>query len=184
MMLKKSGFIAGSIDLFLNQRIISSMGLKSYFSSSTHNSAFNNFPVSLYSDLSREERLTTLSKSIKEITSSPELIIDRFRKERGGVRTAIQIREDLGAFHPIPEDRIVLENLNRSIRDTFLNSVFAVDNLKLERITFEHSSGNVLEKVARGESVHRVRSLSELKRRLHARWSALLRVIPSLHAGR
>lgn len=82
-MLKRSGFIAGSIDLFLNQRIISSMGLKSYFSSSTHNSAFNNFPVSFYSDLSREERLTTLSKSIKEIASSPELIIGRFRKERG-----------------------------------------------------------------------------------------------------
>ena len=85
----------------------------------------------------------------------------------GGVRTAIQIREDLGAFNFSKDDRQVMDNLNRSLRDNFLSSVFAVDNLKLERITFEHSSGNVLEKVARGESVHRVRSLSELKRRLH-----------------
>ena len=88
----------------------------------------------------------------------------------GGVRTAIQIREDLGAFDFSKDDRQVMDNLNRSLRDNFLSSVFAVDNLKLKRITFEHSSGNVLEKVARGESVHRVRSLSELKRRLHGKY--------------
>ena len=39
--------------------------------------------------------------------------------------------------------------------------------LQLRRITFEASSGSVLEKVARGEAVHSVRSLSVLKRRLH-----------------
>lgn len=61
----------------------------------------------------------------------------------------------------------VLDNLDNCIRDNFLNSVFAVDNLRLRQVTFEHSSGNILEKVARGEAVHRVRGLSELKRRLH-----------------
>ena len=49
----------------------------------------------------------------------------------------------------------------------FLSSVFCRQALSLKRITFETSSGNILERVARGEAVHSVRSLSELKRRLH-----------------
>lgn len=49
----------------------------------------------------------------------------------------------------------------------FLSSVFCHQALSLKRITFESSSGNILERVARSEAVHSVRSLSELKRRLH-----------------
>ena len=49
----------------------------------------------------------------------------------------------------------------------FLSSVFCHQALSLKRITFESSAGNILERVARGEAVHSVRSLSELKRRLH-----------------
>jgi hypothetical protein len=91
-------------------------------------------------------------------------------KTKGGVRLAMQAREDLMSM--IAErkktklDTKSLVDLDDNLGQ-FLQTVFCVDALQLKRITFENSSGNVLEKVARGESVHRVRSLSELKRRLH-----------------
>jgi malonyl-CoA decarboxylase len=56
--------------------------------------------------------------------------------------------------------------LDKAIQE-WLTQALSLDCIKHERITFDYSSGLTLEKVARGESVHRVRSLSELKRRLH-----------------
>ena len=40
-------------------------------------------------------------------------------------------------------------------------------SLRLRRVEFGTSSGDILDRVAKGESVHRVRTLRELKRRLH-----------------
>eukprot|EP01031_Cornospumella_fuschlensis_P038495 gene38495-46791_t len=62
--------------------------------------------------------------------------------------------------------RISLETVDKTAQE-WLRIAMSLDSLKHERITFDHASGLTLEKVARGESVHRVRSLSELKRRLH-----------------
>ena len=79
-MLKRSGHM----DVFFNHKILYEMRLKTIrFYSTSRNSTVNNFPVYLYTDLSKEERLTTLSESLKDLGSAPELIIDRFRKERG-----------------------------------------------------------------------------------------------------
>ena len=82
----------------------------------------------------------------------------------------MHIRNDLRYFRTQQYDTTTadgFDKLDSLLRDYFLKPVFSIDILQLHRITFEHSSGNILEKVARGESVHRVRSLSELKRRLH-----------------
>ena len=44
---------------------------------------------------------------------------------------------------------------------------FNPDMLELKRITYETSNGAILEKIARGENVHIVRGLSDLKRRFN-----------------
>jgi hypothetical protein len=49
----------------------------------------------------------------------------------------------------------------------WLAAALSPDNCEVRAITFDTASGNTLEQVARGEAVHSVRSLSELKRRLH-----------------
>ena len=48
----------------------------------------------------------------------------------------------------------------------WLRVAFNPDSTAVRRVTYYDSSGAVLEHIARGESVHAVRSLSELKRRL------------------
>ncbi|RLN90856.1 hypothetical protein BBJ28_00012187 [Nothophytophthora sp. Chile5] len=48
----------------------------------------------------------------------------------------------------------------------FLASWFSVGFLKLERVTYEHSPGQLLEKIIRYEAVHPVGTIVELKRRL------------------
>jgi hypothetical protein len=48
----------------------------------------------------------------------------------------------------------------------WLAVAFSPPMCEIRRVKFEESSGLLLEHVAHGESVHRIRSLSELKRRL------------------
>ncbi|KAL4108711.1 hypothetical protein PRIC1_000420 [Phytophthora ramorum] len=48
----------------------------------------------------------------------------------------------------------------------FLAAWFSVGFLKLERVTYEHSPGQLLEKIIRYEAVHPVGTIAELKRRL------------------
>jgi hypothetical protein len=97
-------------------------------------------------------------------------------KTKGGFDIAMQIREDLpelirslkktDSLAVDKEIGISLQSLDDYIRN-WLSVILSIDTLQLKRVTFDHSSGDILEKVARGESVHRVRSLAELKRRLH-----------------
>lgn len=49
---------------------------------------------------------------------------------------------------------------------SFLSSWFSVGFLKLERVTYEQSPGQLLEKIIRYEAVHPVGTIIELKRRL------------------
>ncbi|KAG7393517.1 hypothetical protein PHYPSEUDO_007354 [Phytophthora pseudosyringae] len=58
-----------------------------------------------------------------------------------------------------------LRSLDASLKH-FLASWFSVGFLKLERLTYEHSSGQLLEKIIRYEAVHPVGTIAELKRRL------------------
>ena len=121
------------------------------------------------------ERLRVL---LDEILPSfcPQTSWAELNRTKGAVKLAMTLRKDLNAiysvanrsdFNPLSEmDKTTVRDFDRFLKN-WLGSCFCVDALELRRITFDHSSGNVLEKVARGESVHRVRSLSELKRRLH-----------------
>jgi hypothetical protein len=118
--------------------------------------------------INSEEKRKELILQIALSSSSSSNVAELY-KTKGGVKLAMQTRVDLLAL--IAErkkakfDVQQLTDLDQTISQ-FLKSVFCFDSLQLKRISFDNSSGNVLEKVARGESVHRVRSLSELKRRL------------------
>lgn len=98
-----------------------------------------------------------------------------FSRTRGSLSSMILLRDDISSLLSSKADNeIKVDNAKKSklklfdkVIQQWLGSIFSLDNLELKRITFDSSSGIVLEKVARGESVHRVRSLSELKRRLH-----------------
>uniref|UniRef100_A0AAV1TCB9 Malonyl-CoA decarboxylase n=1 Tax=Peronospora matthiolae TaxID=2874970 RepID=A0AAV1TCB9_9STRA len=60
---------------------------------------------------------------------------------------------------------LALRSLDASLKQ-FLASWFNVGFLKLERVTYEQSSGQLLEKIIRYEAVHPVGTIAELKRRL------------------
>lgn len=49
----------------------------------------------------------------------------------------------------------------------WLLASFSSEMLYIQQVSFDTSSGIILEKIARGESVHSVRTLSELKKRLN-----------------
>uniref|UniRef100_M4BM67 Malonyl-CoA decarboxylase C-terminal domain-containing protein n=1 Tax=Hyaloperonospora arabidopsidis (strain Emoy2) TaxID=559515 RepID=M4BM67_HYAAE len=59
-----------------------------------------------------------------------------------------------------------LRNALSPLYEQFLASWFNVGFLKLERVTYEQSSGQLLEKIIRYEAVHPVGTIAELKRRL------------------
>jgi hypothetical protein len=58
-----------------------------------------------------------------------------------------------------------LNELNGRLK-MFLSVAFSVDMVSVQRVSFETSSGIILEKIAKGEAVHSVRTLNELKKRL------------------
>eukprot|EP00602_Paraphysomonas_sp_CaronLab_P004757 CAMPEP_0185022102 /NCGR_PEP_ID=MMETSP1103-20130426/4827_1 /TAXON_ID=36769 /ORGANISM="Paraphysomonas bandaiensis, Strain Caron Lab Isolate" /LENGTH=350 /DNA_ID=CAMNT_0027554037 /DNA_START=251 /DNA_END=1303 /DNA_ORIENTATION=+ len=58
-----------------------------------------------------------------------------------------------------------LKSLNEFLQ-AWLSAVFCNNALILQRITFESSSGLVLQNIANAEAVHRIRALSEMKNRL------------------
>jgi hypothetical protein len=92
-----------------------------------------------------------------------------FSRTRGSLPASMLLRNDFQEMMNSKElDTLAkskIKSFDKAIQ-AWLSCAFSLDNLELRRITFDESSGCVLEKVARGESVHRVRSLSELKRRL------------------
>jgi hypothetical protein len=122
-----------------------------------------------YCNLDENQRISIIYEEIlpKYCSIGFDHLKTTLSKMNGGVNTAMLIRNDLKK----------LANCNKTFNEpalkfdkelkNWLENVFCYDSLALKRVTFDCSSGNILEKVAKGESVHRVRSLSELKRRLH-----------------
>jgi hypothetical protein len=94
-----------------------------------------------------------------------QTLLNDLALSKGSIQFSMKLREDLIELREqIPStDSKALDEVLKG----FLSSTFCPDALELRKIAFESSSGNILESVARGEAVHRVRSLSELKRRLH-----------------
>eukprot|EP01038_Epipyxis_sp_PR26KG_P006908 gene6908-9460_t len=123
---------------------------------------FSSWINETYLSLSFDSRISLLKQQLPTYEKLDNLVT-AFSKQKHGVKIALQIRNDL---HQSETKLLNSDRFDDSLR-RWLGIVFSYDCLALRRITFDHSSGNILEKVAKGESVHRVRSLSELKRRLH-----------------
>lgn len=130
-----------------------------------------------YANLPLTNRLSSLQNEILpqyyQNTASSSVqhsIIEDLTRSKHALKTAFAIRSDISSSLMIPtlppEQVNPLKKLDKAVQQ-WLAQALSLDCLEHQRITFENSSGHTLEKVARGESVHRVRSLSELKRRLH-----------------
>jgi malonyl-CoA decarboxylase len=103
-----------------------------------------------------------------------ETFFDSLERDPRGVQVVMNLRNDIATLlASIKAKQLKFEHPLSSISECdnhlrkWLKAVFCLSSLRLQRIAFESSSGNVLQYVASGESVHRVRSLKELKRRLH-----------------
>ncbi|OQR84300.1 malonyl-CoA decarboxylase (MCD) [Achlya hypogyna] len=83
------------------------------------------------------------------------------------VQLRADVRQTLSKGHTtLPKnDLVALRALDGHLQ-TFLAAWFAVGFLSLERVTYERSSGALLEKIIRYEAVHPVGTIIELKRRL------------------
>lgn len=116
-----------------------------------------------------DERFNFLSEKVIPYQSKDD-IFEILNKNHGSIKLSMALRGDL--LQIIRNKRY--RNLDELIRvkawdqsfKTWLSTALIPDSIQLKRITFDTSSGNILESVAKGEAVHSVRSLSELKRRL------------------
>jgi hypothetical protein len=102
---------------------------------------------------------------------SPKLLKSMLFSTSNGIHFAMRLREDIMVLKRKTSDHSLtgeLRSLDAVLKE-FLGSTFCRNILSHQRITFENSSGIVLEKVAEAEAVHKIRALSELKRRLSAK---------------
>mmetsp|Transcript_98796 Transcript_98796/g.282462 ORF Transcript_98796/g.282462 Transcript_98796/m.282462 type:complete len:412 (-) Transcript_98796:317-1552(-) len=91
----------------------------------------------------------------------------------GGMKFVLDLRADLlRLFDRGGEGVTAHENASLRAMDGHLRSMlgswFSAGFLELRRITFEESSGLLLEKIAKYEAVHRVQDMADLKARLGA----------------
>lgn len=124
--------------------------------------------IQTYADLPTRARYETLDK-LRQSEEACKSLTHDLSRNRHAIKTAFSLRADIPAILQTCKDdkaNASLKSIDKTTQD-WLSVAMSLDSLKHERITFDHASGLTLEKVARGESVHRVRSLSELKRRLY-----------------
>eukprot|EP00752_Nemacystus_decipiens_P007555 g6749.t1 len=116
----------------------------------------------------RGQHIKAYERLREELSPAYEALLKNVVAESDdGVRFVVDLRQDLleiinngtGTADPL------LLALDGSIR-SLLQAWFSVGFLELRRITFDGSSGALLEKIARYEAVHPTRSLAELKARL------------------
>lgn len=106
-----------------------------------------------------------------DVDFTPKMLKSILLSTSNGIRFSLLIREDLLAIKRVTKEFILLEKLRilDAVLVEHLGSVFSRNILSHQRITFENSSGIVLEKLAEAEAVHKIRALSEMKKRLSAR---------------
>jgi hypothetical protein len=104
-------------------------------------------------------------KSFDSVANMQELGRE-LSKTIGGSATAIQLRADIQSMKKesqFSSQLGSLESMDSFLQD-WLQVLFCVDNLALKQITFD-STGSVLECIAREDTVHSVKTISELKKR-------------------
>lgn len=112
--------------------------------------------VTGYCDLSPEERRIFIENTLATKAFLPKISND-LTKSIGGISAAIQIRTDVQKLSlATPVDDVVQE---------WLSVALCMDALVLKRITFD-SGASSLETIARTDSVHAVRTIHSLKKRL------------------
>lgn len=120
--------------------------------------------VTGFAKASSEERQLIINKTLlPQLDVSSEIAQD-LTKSVGGILAAIQLRNDLQKNSDPGSSYAKLDELVQN----WLSVAFCVDSLSLQQITFD-SSGSALELIARADTVHSVRSISALKKRLQKR---------------
>lgn len=106
-----------------------------------------------------------LSKQSQFTLKKSQLLLNALSLTDDGIKFGMTLRSDV---------LILLNNKKHHegllAIDLFLSkwlfAVFCTSALKHQRVTFDTSSGLLLEKIAAEEAVHRIRALSEMKNRL------------------
>lgn len=112
--------------------------------------------------ISTEKLFSALSTMEGSLTLAMSMRNDIMKAvERKNVSSTLDAANTMQA----PNTVAYLRELDAELK-RWLTVAFSPDMVELKRISYRESSGEVLEKIARGESVHAVRSLSELKSRL------------------
>ncbi|GLE06320.1 hypothetical protein PINS_up015567 [Pythium insidiosum] len=117
------------------------------------------------------ERFLRTFRSLRQsLTPMYETFFQQILSQReGGMLFLIHMRADLlQVLRKNAEsgaEAAALRSLDVSLK-SFLASWFEVGFLDLQRVTYEHSPGRLLEKIIRYEAVHPVGTIIELKRRL------------------
>lgn len=106
-----------------------------------------------------------------DLSFTPKLLKSILQSTPNGIRFSMLLREDLNKLKRKSKESEKLEKLRclDAVIAEYLGSVFCRNMLSHQRITFENSSGIVLEKLGEAEAVHKIRTLSEFKKRLSAR---------------
>lgn len=150
-----------------------------FFSSTSIINNKLNFPNN-YSDLNDYNRQNIINKILFEnetFSSKQDLNIELknfgvyLSKLKGGIKFAMTLRDDIKIeskkikTKTNKENKEILMEIDLFLQN-YLCNIFCEDSLQLKRITFDDSSGDVLESIVRGETVVKVRSLSDLKKKL------------------
>lgn len=161
---------------------LSSTRLARLYSSSTCTNTSNTW-IQQYTQLDftqrqgilRDEVLPQLFPSTADsddslLPANVSALYHELSRKKGAIKTSMLLRDDITVLlknKDDKEERKKLKFVDKTLQHFLQQSLCCYDSMTLQRITFEESSGLILENVARGESVHRVRSIRELKRRLH-----------------
>jgi len=95
-----------------------------------------------------------------------ELLFRRIGQQPQGIHFLVQMRADLmEVIAGDPATAAPLRAMSEGLR-SLLGDWFSVGITRLERISWEHSSAAMLEKVVAGEAVHSIRGWRDLRRRL------------------
>lgn len=122
-----------------------------------------------YTKLNYNEKIniinTTIIPFINSInTNKSDTLNKLFSRTKGSIETILQLRLDI--MKPSNElNHKDLKNLDIYLKSYLLN-IYNIDHLFLKQITYQSSSKSTLECILNGDSVHKSKSIEELKEKL------------------
>lgn len=114
---------------------------------------------------SNNNHINIQNQNQKLLKQKSQLLLNALSLTDDGIKFGMIIRSDvLLLLHNKKNHEELL--FYDSLLSKWLFAVFCTSALKFQRVTFDNSSGLLLEKIAAEEAVHRIRALSEMKNRL------------------